>query len=147
MDTYDKIQVTIASEIEILSGQFLLLTITAELTCKERTCGPSSESTPKRDRGYYMPTRGYEYYLRVLKISEDFPKISEDFRRFSEDCPKFIQNSDHFPKITEGCRIFPSNLRRCFNHILNLVNFTWQQMWHHWYLHMWRHQMYLHTWR
>ena len=32
-----------------------------------------------------MPARGYEFYLRVLNFSEDFPKITEDFRGGTDD--------------------------------------------------------------
>ena len=55
-------------------------------------------------------------------MSEHF---SEDFQRFkckfSEDFPKLIRNLPinyrNFPKIAQGCGIFSSNLRKCFDHI------------------------------
>ena len=54
-------------------------------------------------RGYYIPASGYEFCLRVqLDIS-------------------------YLVKINEGCRIFPSNLRRCFDRIeINLGSVTQQ---------------------
>ena len=60
------------------------------------------------------------YFSNFPKISEDFPKISEDFLKLFEQCSKFIRTFPiifrKFPKISEGCRMLPSNRRRCFNH-------------------------------
>ena len=66
-----------------------------------------------------------------------FPKIFENYpktvRSSYEHFRSFFENFRKFPKITERCRIFPSNLRRCFDHIeinlgsfntINLVNLT-----------------------
>ena len=78
------------------------------------------------------------YFSNFPKISEHFPKISEDSRRFlkilrivsevhtniSDHFPKMSEDVRRFPKIAEGCRIFPSNRRRCFDHIeMNLGSF------------------------
>ena len=68
--------------------------------------------------------------------------FSPDFRKFSKECPKFIRTFliifQNCLKITKGCRIFPSNVWRCFGHIyrykfwfvqqLNLVNMI--HVWH-----------------
>ena len=55
---------------------------------------------------------------RIFENSPNSVRIScEHFRSFSE-------NSRRCPKIAEGCRIFPSNRRRCFDHIeMNLGSF------------------------
>ena len=61
------------------------------------------------------------------KISEHLPKIFEnfsnkDFLKFRRTFPIVFRK---LPKITEGCRIFASNLRRCFDHIeINLGSFN-----------------------
>ena len=68
------------------------------------------------------------YFSNFPKISEHFPKISAEFSKFSEQCSKFIrtfpiifpkisEDVRRLPKITEGCRMFPSYRRRCFDHI------------------------------
>lgn len=63
------------------------------------------------------------------KISERFSKISEKFRNFPKtfrsSYKTFTIVSRKIPKITEGSRIFPGNLRRRFGHIeINLDSFN-----------------------
>ena len=72
------------------------------------------------------------YFSNFPKISEDFPKIfkilrtlSEVHAHISDHVPKISEDVQRFPKIAEGCRIFPSKLQRCFDHIeMNLGSFN-----------------------
>ena len=91
----------------------------------------------------FVSTRGHVIFCLLYKQQRqgyfsNFPNISEDFRRFlkilrtvsevnpniSAHFPKIFEDVRRCPKIAEGCRIFPSNRRRCFDHIeMNLGSF------------------------
>ena len=68
-----------------------------------------------------MPARGYDFYFRVF---EDFRRFFKILRSLSEvdtnvsyHFPKMSEDVRRHSKITEGCGIFPINLRGCFDHI------------------------------
>ena len=63
-------------------------------------------------------------FRRFLNIFRRFPKIfkilrtvSEVHTNISDHFPRIPEDVRRFPKIAEGCRMFPSNRRRCFDHI------------------------------
>ena len=59
------------------------------------------------------------------RISKILGRLSEVHTNISDHFPKMCEDVQRFLEVAEGCRIFPSNLRRCFDHIeINLGSFN-----------------------
>ena len=88
----------------------------------------------------FVSTSGHVIFCSLYKQQHqgyfsNFPKNSEHFPKIFENSPNSVRSSyENFrsfseifrrcPKIAEGCRMFPSNHRRCFDHIeMNLGSF------------------------